>query len=287
MKYSSTLLSALILASQSYTTLGTFTIAAADSSTGQVGASGSSCVSGSLYTVAYHSIPNHGLCMTQGSPPANPDWDPDVTEPSPVYGVIDAMLANDTDPSIIIDSITNPEVDDERFMFLFSSVNYRQYGCVDLKGRAAGYTGKDLAKLYAIMTMGKENVQEDVQGTIGDIVYSAQGNIVSKTTVSTLQSTFVSDGACDLVERLYNSLAAVFESQELIGDIRCFDDNNAAGSSVFIHVDNADGSEVISIQNRDPNTSVNPWEEFKGEYEAWREDNPCPAAQDVNTAVSR
>jgi hypothetical protein len=69
----------------------------------------------------------------------------------------------------------------------------------------------------------------------------------------------------------------VFESQELIGDIRCFDKNNAAGSSVFIHMDNPDGSEQISIWNQDPNTSVNPWEEFKGNYEAWRMDNPCPS----------
>jgi hypothetical protein len=48
----------------------------------------------------------------------------------------------------------------------------------------------------------------------------------------------------------------VFESPELIGDIRCFDTNNAAGSSVFIHVDNPDGSEQISIRNQDPNRAV-------------------------------
>jgi uncharacterized Ntn-hydrolase superfamily protein len=159
-----------------------------------------------------------------------------------------------------------------------------------LQGRSAGYTGQDLQKLYAFVTS-EENVQEDVQGSIlnGDVVYSAQGNIVSKTTVSTLENTFVEKDACDLVERLYNALAAVFESEELIGDVRCFDDNNASGSSVFIHVENADGEEVISIQNGDPSTSVNPWEDFKGEYEAWRLENPCPTVvvQDVSAAVSR
>jgi hypothetical protein len=286
MKRSSTLFSAILTASCTDQIRATFTIAAADAATGQIGASGSSCVAGHLYEVAYHSIPNHGLCMTQGSPPSNPDWDPTATELSPVYGVIDTLLANDTDPSTIIDTITNPELDDEKFLFVWDSVNLRQYGCVDLHKRAAGYTGKNLDKLYAVMTGGKENVQENVQGTVGDIVYSAQGNIVSKTTVSTLEDTFISDGACDLVERLYKSLAAVFESETLIGDIRCFNTNESAGSSVFIHVDNPDGSEVISIQNGDPNTSVDPWEEFKGEYEAWRAENPCPAAKDASIAFS-
>lgn len=284
MKYSTILLSS-IYAFKANNAFATFTIAAADTSTGQVGASGSSCVDGLLYKVAYHSVANHGLCMTQGSPPANPVWDSTATELSPVYGAIDAMLTNDTDPSVIIQTITDPKFDDEKFMLIFDSVNLRQYGCVDLQGLAAGYTGKSLEKLYAFMTS-KENVQEDVQGTVGgDLVYSAQGNIVSPTTVSTLQNTFTTDGACDLVERLYNSLAAVFEAQELIGDVRCFDTNGAAGSSIFIHVDNPDGSEVISIQNEDPSTSINPWEEFRGEYEAWRADNPCPVTE-VSAAVS-
>jgi hypothetical protein len=123
MKYTSThLLPTLIFASQTLSATSTFTIAAADSSTRQIGASGSSCVNGPLYNVAYHSIPNHGLCMTQGSPPSNPDWDPDATDKSPVYGVIDTLLANDTDPSIIIDTITDPQLDNEKFMFVFPSV---------------------------------------------------------------------------------------------------------------------------------------------------------------------
>jgi hypothetical protein len=281
MKYSSILLP-ILATFQNNKANATFTIAAADKSTGQIGASGSTCVSIDLYTAAYHSIPNHGLCLTQGFPPSNPGWDPSATELSPVYGAINTLLSNDTDPSVIIDVITDEDFDDETELLFLDAVNLRQYGCVNLQEQAAGYTGKNLDKVYAIMTFGKENVQEDVQGTVGDVVYSAQGNIVSKTTISTLTDTFTSDGACDLVERLYNSLAAVFESPELIGDIRCFDTNNAAGSSVFIHVDNPDGSEQISIRNQDPNTSVNPWEEFKAEYEAWRTDNPCPATDEID-----
>ena len=44
----------------------TLSIAAADSSTGQVGAAGTSCVAVSLYSAAYQSVPGHGLILTQG-----------------------------------------------------------------------------------------------------------------------------------------------------------------------------------------------------------------------------
>jgi hypothetical protein len=152
--------------------------------------------------------------LTQAFPPSNPGWDPSATELSLVYSAIDTLLSNDTDPSVIIDVITNKDFDDGTFeteLYFFDLVNLRQYGCVNLQQQAAGYTGKDLDELCAIcMPFRKDSIQEDVQGTVGD-------------------------------------------------------------------VDNPDGSARISIQNQDPNTSVNPWEEFKGEYEAWRMDNPCPS----------
>eukprot|EP00956_Cyclotella_meneghiniana_P040819 scaffold206223_cov23-Cyclotella_meneghiniana.AAC.1 len=178
MKYSSITLSAIIATLHPRQTSATFTINAADSSTGQIGASGSSCVNFSLYSVAYQSIPGHGVCMTQAMPPSNPDWDSDATEKSPVYDIIDTSLENDIDPTVIIDTITDPELDDGRFLFFFKEVNLRQYGCVDLQGRSAGYTGSSLDRLYAItQPFAPDNVQEDVQGTLGDIAYSAQGNI--------------------------------------------------------------------------------------------------------------
>jgi hypothetical protein len=241
----------------------------------------------SLYDIAYQSVPGHGLCMTQAMPPSNPEWDNSASFVSPVYGIIDSLLLNNTDPQMIIDIITDPSLDSEKFMVFYDAVNLRQYGCVDLERRAAGYTGKDLDTLYYFLTFGAENVQEDKQGAQGDsIVYSAQGNIVSKTTVSTLSNTFATAEACDLVERLYLSLAAVYEADgELVGDIRCFNTNNAAGSSVFIHVDNAEGSEIIHIENESPSTFVDPWSDFKTAYEQWRSANPCSSVQEFNTAV--
>lgn len=178
MKYSTILIS-ILATSQNDKADATFTIAATDKSTGQIGARGSSCVSFDLYTVVYHSIPKHGLCLTQAMPPSNPGWDPSATKLSPVYSAIDTLLSNDTDPSVIIDVITNKDFDDGTFeteLYFFDSVNLRQYGCVNLQQQAAGYTGKDLDELYAIcMPFGKDSVQEDVQGTVGDVVYSAQG----------------------------------------------------------------------------------------------------------------
>ena len=289
MNYCSRILSAILIAYKASDVLATFTIAAADSSTGQVGASGSSCVALSLYTAAYHSVPGHGICMTQALPAKNMAWNPYATFTSPVYEVIDDLLAADTDPSAIIDCITDKRVDVEEVQEdatgdIMDGVDVRQYGCVNVLGESAGYTGKDIRKMYYSMMSGKESNQ-DIQGTYGDIVYTAQGNIVSRTAVSTLSDTFTEDGACDLVERLYNSLAAVFESQELIGDMRCFDKNHAAGSTLFIHVDNADGTEVIHIQNENPDDYVNPWEEFQTEYDEWRSKNPCPSDLKYSAAV--
>jgi hypothetical protein len=93
MKYSTILIS-ILATSQNDKADATFTIAATDKSTGQIGASGSSCVSFDLYTVVYHSIPKHGLCLTQAMPPSNPGWDPSATKLSPVYSAIDTLLSN-------------------------------------------------------------------------------------------------------------------------------------------------------------------------------------------------
>jgi hypothetical protein len=267
-----------VVASQT-TVDATLTIAAADSSTGQIGASGTSCVNASLYNAVYQSVPGHGLLMTQALPPE--------TEPvvSPVYGLAEELLLNNTSPADVITAITDPKVDISSLdlgTIAFPGANLRQYGIVDLQGRHAGYTGANIEDLYMLIgynyTAGESthHVQQDAQGTYDNIVYSAQGNIVSDATVPTLSNTFETVEACDLAERLFLSLAAVFEADELTGDIRCFDSNGASGSTVFIHVDGEDGSEVIHIDNdENPSLTENPWEGFKAKYEVWRKENPC------------
>ena len=266
MKLSSIASMAVIAMHQTYETSATFTIAAADSSKGQVGASGASCVAAPLIPSAYHSVPGHGVCITQGRPP---------NSGSPVYGDINGLLAKDVAPTEIIKAITDPTFDTEQHTYggvLYDGVTLRQYGCVDLQGRADAYTGQNLTDVHANHAA---NVQEHSHGTVGTIAYSAQGNVVANNTVSKLKDTFVADtGACDLAERLYNSLAAVYEAQPLLGDVRCFGTiTNAAGSTTFIRVENADGTTAISIDEDSP---TNPWPNLKLKYQTWRSSNPCP-----------
>ena len=69
----------------------TYTIAATDSVTRQIGAAGGTCVEGnSLYEINYHGVPNHGVLLTQALPPS-PE--------SPVYDLGEALLLNGTDPA--------------------------------------------------------------------------------------------------------------------------------------------------------------------------------------------
>lgn len=225
--------------------------------------------------------------MTQAFPP-NYDITVDPFYVSPVYSVGKEMLSDDTPPTDIIKFITNPAFDNETGSVSVGfplEVTLRQYGCVDLTGRSAGYTGKDLEALYflpqvgfSFNDVGYQHKQSHTNGTVGsDIVYTAQGNIVTNDTIPILSETFETVDACDLAERLYLSLAAVYEAEGgLEGDVRCFESHNASGSSVFIHVDAADGTEVINIDLTDSlNQNINQWPAFKEKYEEWRSDNPC------------
>ena len=48
---------------------------------------------------------------------------------------------------------------------------------------------------------------------------------------------------------------------------------NAADSTIFIYVENADGTTVISIEEPIP---INPWPKLKLKQQTWRSINPCP-----------
>ena len=266
MKLISIALTAVIATHQTYETSATFTIAAADSSKGQVGSSGASCALTSLISTYYRSVPGHGVCMLQGVPPSGA---------SPVYGLVDILLSNDTDPTVIVNTITDPTVDTEQPTIdgvVYDGVTVRQYGCVDLLGRADAYTGQNLTDVNA---KSGPNVEEHSSGTVGTMAYSAQGDVVTNNTVSTMRDTFVADtGACDVAERLYNSLAAVYESSTSIGDVRCLGDPfNVPGLTAYIRVDNADGTKAINIEE---GGIGNPWPALKVKYQTWRASNPCP-----------
>ncbi|KAL7481337.1 hypothetical protein ACHAW6_007018 [Cyclotella cf. meneghiniana] len=260
----------------------TLTIAAADSSTGQIGAIGTSCIDVSLYDLAYQASPGNGLCLTVGA--VIPSLE------SPIYGLIDSLLSMNIDPQVILDTITDLSIDVSTETVMngldvttYNSVDLRQYACVDLQLRAAGYTGVEIQDYY--IQLGYDlsvgwpynYTQVDIQGVLGSkIVYSAQGDIVSDTTVAILSDTFSSVKACDLAERLYLSLESVYEdSGGLIGDVRCFDTNGASGSSIFLHVDDSAGNTLVHIETSSPSTTVDPWPLFKADYLSWRTSNSC------------
>ncbi|KAL7479420.1 hypothetical protein ACHAW6_010842 [Cyclotella cf. meneghiniana] len=271
---------------------GTLTVAAADAITGEIGAIGTSCTSDSLYASAYQASPGNGLCLTVGAVV------PTLT--SPIYGVIDSLLSTNIDPQAIINSITSLSLDvatetviNGLSVTVYNAVDLRQYACVDLQLRAAGYTGVDIQDYYTQLGFGISTgwpypyTPIDIQGLYGsDIVYSAQGDIVSATTVTTLSDTFSTVAACDLAERLYLSLQAVYEDAGgPIGDVRCFDSNGSSGSTIFLHVDDSSGNTIIHIETATPSTTVDPWPQFKADYLSWRASNSC--APTSSPSVSR
>ena len=172
----------------------TYTIAATDSVTRQIGAAGGTCVKGnSLYEINYHGVPNQGVLLTQALPPS---------PKSPVYDLGEALLLNSTDPEVIIEEITDPLLDKDNNLlvkllnflgFFLGNATYdyhqlRQYGCVDLMGRAAGYEDPSLKEFYYdtgdIDEMGGGSLfnytQNHMTGTIDTFTYSAQAIFVLK-----------------------------------------------------------------------------------------------------------
>jgi uncharacterized Ntn-hydrolase superfamily protein len=166
----------------------TYSIVAADSVTGQVGGAVTSCVGSQGVGVVYRPSVSHGAVNAQAAANSN-GRDRAVT-----------LLNMDVAPADIITMITASSFD--------ASAATRQYGVVDLMGRAAGFTGAS-AMTY----------KEDRQGTIGATVYSVQGNILtSKAVIDQAEAAFRTTG-CDLADKLMLALEAGAMNGE--GDSRC------------------------------------------------------------------
>ena len=170
-------------------------------------------------------------------------------------------------------------------------------------------------------------------------VYSAQGNIVSYGLVSLLAGAFEMDYAdadadadasnnndhayaCDdLVDRLFRAVVAVDDANQragadptatnntdFVGDVRCERTNGAPCHTIFLHVDDPDGTNVVhwvwdaqtnvgeavgfvvppEIREKPqaelaaypranhPNiTTANPYDYLRRQYAQWRADHPC------------
>jgi hypothetical protein len=165
----------------------------------------------------------------------------------------EGMLLNGTYPAVIIETTTDPLVDDSVITYLkcdkskyvtYEEYKVRRYGSVDLMGRAAGDEDPDLKEFYydycLVEGEGERQLfkytQEHKTGVAGTYTYSIQSNIVTDTTVPAMESNFVGQDenvGCDLADRLYRSISPIplmlkealetGDKAHVAGDVRCFE----------------------------------------------------------------
>lgn len=225
----------------------TYSIAATDEESQQVGGAAITCLDGNG-TVAgvYGSAVGDGVVAAQ----ALVDQERRGRERAV------QRLEEGVAPDEIIAEITDPTFD--------FRAEERQYGIADLEGRAAGFTGSQTG-----------DHASDRQGQTGPFTYSVQGNLLTSEAVIAQSEDGFQDGGCDLADRLIRGLEAGAEGGE--GDNRCTDDGYP-GDTAFLQVDRPGepaGSwlqiEVESVSGRDALPVL------RQEYDAWRADNPCPS----------
>jgi len=113
----------------------------------------------------------------------------------------------------------------------------------------------------------------DLQGVDGALTYSIQGNILtSEAVLDQAEEGFLAEG-CDLADRLMLALEAGGQNGE--GDSRCTPDG-IPSDSAFIHVDLLDETVLVHLFVIDT-SPLNPLENLRELYDAWRLENPCPS----------
>lgn|GEM_PF-2306364 len=223
--------------------LATYSIAATDSQTQEVGGAITSCVGSLDVGIVYGSLPGVGVIHAQAQ----------LDQRGRAKTRAIELLEEGIDPSEIIAEISRRDFDQA-----FAS---RQYGIVDLSGRAAGFTGEQ-AQAY----------KNDQQSKVGTFTYSVQGNILTSQAVLDQAAEAFQEPACDLAERLMRALEAGADHGE--GDSRC----TGAGipsDSAFIQVDRPGQSEPylqLSIAGTRPD---NPLPQLREMFDAWRATHPC------------
>lgn len=227
--------------------LATYSVAATESASKQVGGAITSCVGTLDVGVVYGGVPGHGVVHAQAT------LDPQHKGRNQAM----TMLGMDADPAAIITAITTTNFD--------NGYNARQYGVVDLMGRSKGFTGTQA-----------QNYKEDRQGTFGTFTYSAQGNILtSKTVLDNAEAAFKGQG-CDLADRLMKALEGGAMNGE--GDNRCTP-GGIPSDSGYIEVDEAQGMAgsylKLSVTNTKPMSAV---VALRAKFDQWRMTHPCPTA---------
>ena len=91
-------------------------------------------------------------------------------------------------------------------------------------------------------------------------------NVVAEGTVTSLYDGFLGGGGednhhCDMAGRLISAINSVVEGG--LGDMRCINDHDRiSATGAFLHIDNADGTELIHI-NIIGNGTLEPVEEMR------------------------
>ena len=223
----------------------TYSVVATDSAAGQVGGAVTSCVGAGGVGVVYRGAPGHGAVNAQASASA-------AGRDRAIM-----LLGMDVAPADIVAMITTPSFD--------ANAAARQYGVVDLTGRAAGYTGARAM-----------DYKEDRQGTIGSFTYSVQGNILtSRAVIDQAEVAFRGQG-CDLADRLMLALEGGARNGE--GDSRCAS-RGIPSDAASLQVDLADGAAgsylALSVAGTGNN---NPVAQIRTMFDAWRATHPCPTS---------
>jgi uncharacterized Ntn-hydrolase superfamily protein len=223
----------------------TYSIVAVDRATRQVGGAVTSCVAPNTVAGVYGSAPGRGAVASQAA--SNRAGRDRAVE----------LLMTDVAPDQIITTLTSPAFD--------RGAASRQYGVVDMMGRAAGHSGATNGVF-----------SNDVQGDFEGFTYSIQGNILTGAAVLTQAQTAFRGQACDLADRLMRALEAGAANGQ--GDRRCTP-AGAPSDSAFIQVD-LPGQPVGSYLRLSvvAPRRTNPLTGLRAQFDVWRRTHPCPDA---------
>jgi MYXO-CTERM domain-containing protein len=232
---------ALVLVLAPATAHATYSVVATDRATGQVGGAVTSCVGSQGVGVVYRPSVGHGGVNAQASASAT-GRDRAVV-----------LLGMDVAPADIITMITAASFD--------SNAAVRQYGVVDLMGRAAGFTGGSAM-----------NYKEDRQGSVGSTTYSVQGNILTSRAVIDQAESAFRNGGCDLADKLMRALEGGAMNGE--GDSRCTSrgyPSDAASIEVDLTGEPAGSYLKLSVAGGNMNAVTR----MRTMFDAWRTTHPC------------
>lgn len=243
MRMKSGVVSALLVFSFASTAWATYSITAVDQASRQVGGAGASCIAGSPVSGIYKSAPGFGVVNSQARN-HRPGRDEAVR-----------LLAQGSAPRSIIERLTDPSFD--------ADFERRQYGIVDLRGRAAAHTGA-LNGSYA----------GDLQESFGTFFFSIQGNILTGRAVLTqARDAFVESEGCDLADHLMNALEGGAANGQ--GDRRCTPDIPSDAAYIQVDLPDAPAGSYLALEVHGT-APRNPLTLLRAAFQTWRESHPCP-----------